>query len=159
MLLAFSIISFLLGASGRRLTPPSSPITLPLHILPRDEAVNAPTVSGITPITISSDRQTYYALLRTGSVYFRVALDTGSSDLWIMGSTCTTGTCTSVPRYPLTYASPTFGVVNDNQTLFQASYADGTVASGFVARESVQLANVTLPDQVFGQTSAYSQRR
>jgi len=40
-------------------------------------------------------------------------------------------------------------VVNNNQTLFKAVYADRTVASGFVARESVQLANLTLPDQVF----------
>ncbi|KAJ7127027.1 aspartic peptidase domain-containing protein [Mycena epipterygia] len=147
MLIAFSILSFLLlGTSGRRLIPPSSPVTLPLHILPRN---GAPTVSGITPVTISSDRQTYFAVIQTGAVYFRVALDTASSDLWIIGSTCSTSACTVVPRYPLAYQSPTFEVVNNNETVFKASYADGTVASGFVARESVRLANVTLPDQVF----------
>ncbi|KAJ6531759.1 aspartic peptidase domain-containing protein [Mycena capillaripes] len=146
----FSILSFfLLGAQGRRVIPPSSSITLPLYVLPRDEAVNASTVSGITHVAISSDRQTYYTVLQTGNVYFRVALDSASSDLWIMGSSCSTSSCTAVPRYPLSYQSPTFGVVNDNQTVFKASYADGTVASGFVARESVSLANMTLPDQVF----------
>lgn len=46
----------------------------------------------------------------------------------IMGSTCTTTSCTAVPRYPLTYQSPTFEVVNNNETLFEARYADGTGA-------------------------------
>ncbi|KAJ7170652.1 acid protease [Mycena crocata] len=151
-MLTFSILSsfIILSASGRRLIPPSaSSITLPLHLLPRAETTNASTVSGITPLTVSSDRQSYFAVLQTGDVYFRVALDTGSSDLWIMGSSCETGTCTSVPRYPLTYQSPTFEVVNNNETVFKARYADGTAATGFVARESVKLANVTVPGQVF----------
>ncbi|KAJ7637731.1 aspartic peptidase domain-containing protein [Mycena polygramma] len=147
---AFLTLSFvLLGAGARRVIPPSSSITLPLHLLPRAELSNASTVSGITPIAISSDRQTYYTVLQIGDVYFRVALDSASSDLWIMGSTCMTSQCTAVPRYPLSYQSPTFGVVNNNGTLFKAGYADGTAASGFVARESVSLANMTLPDQVF----------
>ncbi|KAJ7739758.1 acid protease [Mycena maculata] len=150
MLFTFSTLSLLiLGASGGRLIPPSSPITLPLHVLPRSENVNATTVSGITAASITSDRQSYYVQLQTGPVYFRVALDTASSDLWIMGSTCTTSECTSVPRYPLGYQSSTFGVVNNNETVFSASYADGTAASGFVAKETVQLGNVSLADQVF----------
>ncbi|KAJ6513263.1 acid protease [Mycena sanguinolenta] len=148
-----SILSFvLLGASARRLIPSaSSSVTLPLHLLPRDGTVSnaSSTVAGITPVSLSSDRQTYYVVLQTGDVYFRVALDSASSDLWIVGSSCTTAACKAVPSYPLSYASSTFGVVNNNQTLFEASYADGTVASGFVARESVQLANLTLPQQVF----------
>jgi len=149
---AFSIFLVLLGASARRVIPPSSSIALPLHLLPRDNTAKgnvSSTAAGITPVSISSDRQTYYVVLQTGDVFFRIALDSASSDLWIMGSSCKTASCTAVPRYPLSYESRTFGVVNDNQTLFKASYADGTVASGFVARESVQLANLTLPDQVF----------
>lgn len=116
--------------------------------------------------------RTYYTVLQIGDVYFRVALDSASSDLWIMGSTCTTSQCTAVPRYPLSYQSQTFGVVNNNATLFKAGYADGTgvslcfcfktgaliawltAASGFVARESVSLANMTLTDQVFGQSQS-----
>ncbi|KAJ7475815.1 acid protease [Mycena latifolia] len=148
MFISLPLLSFLLaGASGRSLIPASSPITLPLQILPRDE--NNTTVSGITPVTISSDRQTYFAVLQTGTISFRVALDTASSDLWIMGSTCSSSSCTSVPRYPLAFDSPTFEVVNNNETVFEASYADGTVASGFVAKESIRLANVTLPSQAF----------
>ncbi|KAJ6619714.1 aspartic peptidase domain-containing protein [Mycena sp. CBHHK59/15] len=154
-MLPFSILSLLfLGASGRRyVSPPSSissPIAIPLHVQPRDVNAGTTTLSGITPLTVSSDRQTYFAVIQAGSINFRVALDTASSDLWIMASTCSTSSCAAVPRYPLTYESPTFGVVNDNKTVFEARYADGTVASGFVARESVRLANLTLTDQVFG---------
>lgn len=186
MLAAYFFLFLLpLGAWGRRILPPF-PITLPVHILPRAESstkastsaassaasgkiaaasatagetsTDPQTATGITSVSISSDRQTYYALLKAGPINFRVSLDTGSSDLWITGSTCTTSTCTAVPRYPLGYSSPTFGVVNDNQTVFQATYADGTVASGFVARETVQVANLTLPDLAFGESSSCHQR-
>ncbi|KAJ7035013.1 aspartic peptidase domain-containing protein [Mycena alexandri] len=151
---ALSILSFLLllaGASARHLINPASPIKLPIHVLPRDAnaTTQAMAVSGITPVSISSDRQTYYAVVQMGEIYLRVALDTASSDLWVVGSTCETKSCTAVPRYPLSYQSPTFGVVNNNETAFEAGYADGTVASGFVARETVRLANMTLPNQVF----------
>jgi hypothetical protein len=155
----FPLLSFALlgaGAAARHVNPS---ITLPLYVLPRDGTsantstntsnASVPTVAGIAPVSITSDRQTYYVLLQTGNVYFRVALDSASSDLWLMSSKCTSAECTAVPRYPLSYGSPTFGVVNGNQTLFEATYADGTAASGFVARESVTLANLTIPDQVF----------
>ncbi|KAJ7158790.1 aspartic peptidase domain-containing protein [Mycena filopes] len=148
---AFFILSFLLllaGASARHLIHPASPIKFPIHVLPRDDG-NTSVVSGITPVSISSDRQTYFAVIQLGEIYLRVALDTASSDLWVVGSTCETKSCTAVPRYPLYYQSPTFGVVNDNATVFTAGYADGTVASGFVARQTVRLADMTLPDQAF----------
>lgn len=76
--------------------------------------------------------------------------------------------CGSVPRYPLSYQSPTLVAVNNNNTPFVVSYADGTGvfisqnlkalqtnlrlrgASGYVARETVQLANLTVASQAFG---------
>ncbi|KAG1859417.1 aspartic peptidase domain-containing protein [Suillus tomentosus] len=64
----------------------------------------------------------------------------GSADFWLTSTECTNSTCMSVPRYPLTYANPTFTV----------NYADGTGASGFVARETVEVANMTVANQTFG---------
>ncbi|KIK63098.1 hypothetical protein GYMLUDRAFT_41409 [Collybiopsis luxurians FD-317 M1] len=105
------------------------------------------TQAFITPITLSSDGGSYYALIGLGNMYFRVSLDTASSDLWIMASSCSTSTCQKVPRYPLTYQSATFLAVNNNSTQFNATYADGTTASGFVAKETFHFSNLTVPNQ------------
>lgn len=104
---------------------------------------------GISPVSIAADG-TYYVTLQAGQISFRAALDTGSADFWLDSTACTTSTCTSVPRYPLTYDSPTFVSINNNETTFTVSYADGTGASGFVARETVDVANVTVANQAFG---------
>lgn len=104
---------------------------------------------GISPVSIATDG-TYYVVLQAGQISFRAALDTGSADFWLTSTECTNSTCMSVPRYPLTYASPTFVSINNNQTTFTIDYADGTGASGFIARETVEVANVTVANQAFG---------
>ncbi|KAE9407806.1 acid protease [Gymnopus androsaceus JB14] len=102
----------------------------------------------ITPVTLASDG-TYYILIELGDIYFRVALDSGSADLWTISSSCSTSTCETVPRYPLTYESATFLAVNSNTTAFSAAYADGTTATGFVAKETLHINNLTVPEQAF----------
>ena len=113
--------------------------------------------------------RSYYAVIQVGDINFRVALDTGSADLWLMSSRCSTKTCSAVPRYPLTYNSPSFVSVNSNSTAFTAQFTDGTSvypvlssvlncrltllfsgASGFIARETVKFSNLTLANQAFG---------
>jgi hypothetical protein len=75
--------------------------------------------------------------MQLGDINFRFALDTGSADLWLMSSACSTRACTTVPKYLLTYESPSFVSVNNNSTAFTAQYADGT--GSFNAIACVQL--------------------
>lgn len=113
--------------------------------------VNATTTTAVTvPLTLASDRQTYYSLISLGNVNLRVGLDTGSSDLWVVSSACDTTQCKSLPQYPLSYPSPSFVSVNSNATAFNVSFADTTTASGFVAEETVTLGSFTVPQQAFG---------
>lgn len=58
------------------------------------------------------------------------------------------------PYYVAKTYSSTFESVNNNATTWSTSYGDGTVASGFVARERVGIANMTVPGQVFGMINA-----
>ncbi|KAI0313749.1 acid protease, partial [Amylostereum chailletii] len=94
--------------------------------------------------------RTYYSVLSVGNISFRVALDTASADLWLLSSACSSTHCKSVPRYPLTYHSPTFTPINDNSSLFNVSFADSTAASGFAARETIQLDTLSASEQSFG---------
>lgn len=71
----------------------------------------------------------YYTTIAAGNISFRLALDTGSSDMFIVSTDCLSATCHSIPRYPLKYQSPTFAPLNGNTTAFNVSYADGTCAS------------------------------
>ncbi|KAM5535927.1 hypothetical protein V8D89_010367 [Ganoderma adspersum] len=105
--------------------------------------------STIVPVALSSDKMTYYALSGIGNLSFRLALDTASADLWAVSSACTLNTC-KLPKYPLSYQSPTFVPVNANHSQFSVSYADNTGASGFIARESVTIGNLTVPSQAIG---------
>ncbi|KAN0092782.1 hypothetical protein V8E55_003566 [Tylopilus felleus] len=133
-------------------------VTLVLHILIHycllpgsnlGNSLHIPADDGISPVSLADDG-TYYTVIQAGPINFRASLDTGSSDSWLISTACTTKTCSAVPKYPLTYASPTFVSVNNNNTVFNVSYADGTSASGFVARESIEVSNVTVPSQAFG---------
>ncbi|KAJ3999464.1 aspartic peptidase domain-containing protein [Lentinula boryana] len=103
----------------------------------------------ITSVTLSSNGLSYYVVIALGDIQFRVSLDTASSDLWIMASSCSTSACQIAPRYPLSYESATYQAVNANTTDFVANYADGTSVTGFVAKESVHVSNLTVPNQAF----------
>lgn len=70
--------------------------------------------------------RSFYVLANVGNISFQLALDTASSDLWLLSSDCTSSTCSSIPQYPLTYESSTFGIVNGNLTEFNISFADTT---------------------------------
>jgi len=79
----------------------------------------------------------YYATIAAGNISFRLAVDTGSSDMFITSTDCLSTACRSIPRYPLKYQSPTFASLNGNATAFNVSYADGTCAWFLIAFQSL----------------------
>jgi hypothetical protein len=144
--------------------------------------------SGIASLQLASDKQcvsasfgshltlnvcsrTYFTTVAVGNISFRAALDTGSADLWLLSTGCADSACKSLPRYPLLYDSPSFVAVNNNNTIFNVSFADTTrtlvifyapwqpahchiESSGFVARETVQLASLST-QQAFGAQQSH----
>lgn len=100
------------------------------------------------PVSIGSPPTTY-----------PLQLDLASSDILLAstlcGSHCPTslGTATN-PYYDVSKTSAGFESINSNQTLWNTSYADGTVASGFLAREIITLGDSVVRGQVFGMINA-----
>jgi hypothetical protein len=99
--------------------------------------------------------RSYYVVAQAGSIAFRLALDTGSADTFLLSTACASRACASVPRYPLLYDSPTFGAVNANGTAFNVSYADGTRES----RPSTRRARAGLMGGRQARTGSWRRRR
>lgn len=97
---------------------------VPVALADDEQCVSFPLPSHSGELTAT--RRSYYAVISAGNISFRVALDTGSSDTWLMSSACTSSVCKKVPTYPLAYSSPSFVSINNNETAFAVSYADGT---------------------------------
>ncbi|KAL6302374.1 acid protease [Sparassis latifolia] len=146
--LAFFNVSFATVLSERRSFARELPVRQYLESV--ETGMNATGEAAIVTVSISEDKQSFYTLVSAGNMTFRLALDTGSSDLWVISSACSSSACTSVPRYQLAYQSSTFVPVNSNSTAFNVSYEDGSIASGFIARETLHLSNVTVASQAFG---------
>ncbi|KAJ7252761.1 acid protease [Mycena haematopus] len=79
----------------------------------------------------------------TPAVSYDVILDTGSADLWVAGSPCSTG-CSNVATYDAS-ASSTF---TNKSTPFDIQYGSGE-AVGTLASETVQMAGFSVSNQVF----------
>ncbi|KAI0049746.1 acid protease [Auriscalpium vulgare] len=132
------------------MSPPSSLLPLPVTSSTSPAILRSHCIvraRSLSPVCI---HRTFFSIISVGNISFRVALDTGSSDLWVLSSACTTSSCKSPPKYPLYYPSPSFVSVNGNATTVNVSFADTTTASGFVAMETVQLAELSVPSQAFG---------
>ncbi|KAG8856314.1 Type I transmembrane sorting receptor [Tulasnella sp. 330] len=107
------------------------------------------TSSGTVALTDDYDGidELYYGPVSIGTPAqgSTVDFDTGSSDLWVPVTGCSTSTCVA-PIFK-TASSSTYKV---SSTAFSITYADGTGASGKVATDTVTLAGLTVAGQGFG---------
>lgn len=87
----------------------------------------------------------YYGTLAIGSpsVSFDVLLDTGSSDLWVAGTSCG-AVCNGLPLYD---SSASSSFKNTSQS-FKITYGQGE-ASGYVATETIEMAGFSVFNQGF----------
>ncbi|KIJ50974.1 hypothetical protein M422DRAFT_244936 [Sphaerobolus stellatus SS14] len=96
----------------------------------------------------------YNVLVKLGEIEFLLALDTGSSDIWVITDQCQTQQCRGVPVYPAkSFKSPSFIPVNGNQTAFNISFADTTSANGFIAKETFTIGGIQAAGQAIGMVT------
>ncbi|KAI0666019.1 acid protease [Trametes maxima] len=83
---------------------------------------------------------------------FLIDFDTGSSDLWVPSSSCSSSTCRSKKRYSASSSSSG----SKKSGSFQIQYGDGSTVSGPVYTESVNVAGVSVKNQYFSPVTTLS---
>jgi len=104
------------------------------HTLPVENYMNAQYFS---EITIGSPPQT-----------FKVILDTGSSNLWVPSSECSSIACYLHNKYDHE-ASSTW---KKNGSTFEIRYGSGEV-SGYVSKDTITIGDLVLKDQLFAEVT------
>jgi len=90
----------------------------------------------------------YFAEVQLGTPpqTFKVVLDTGSSNLWVPSSGCTSIACFLHAKYDSS-ASSTF---SKNGSSFEIRYGSGSM-EGFVSRDTLAIGDITIKNQLFAE--------
>ncbi|KAJ6625187.1 acid protease [Mycena sp. CBHHK59/15] len=83
---------------------------------------------------------------------FLIDFDTGSSDLWIPSSGCTSSTCSSKSKYKSSSSSTSAKMSGT----FSIQYGDGSTVSGPVYTETVNVAGIKATKQYFSPVTTLS---
>ncbi|KZT69013.1 acid protease [Daedalea quercina L-15889] len=108
-------------------------ISIPVTPVPRYQGATAQGTNGDVSLS-NSNEYAYLVDVDIGGQSFEVLLDTGSADLWVVSSNCTTQDCTKVPKFDTSDTT--------NLTLsgadFHLGYLLGSV-TGSIATDTVTL--------------------
>ncbi|EIW60502.1 acid protease [Trametes versicolor FP-101664 SS1] len=116
---------------------------IPLYRVPRLDSVSR-RFSGVN-VDLSLETSNQFAYLvnvSIGGEEFMVLLDTGSSDLWVVSSDCSTSDCEGVQKYTRTPS------LSQTDVPFHLNYLVGNV-SGTVGAETVTLGEFQVSSQIF----------
>ncbi|KIK55986.1 hypothetical protein GYMLUDRAFT_248204 [Collybiopsis luxurians FD-317 M1] len=83
---------------------------------------------------------------------FLIDFDTGSSDLWVPSSSCTSSTCSSKHTFDASASSTS----SEQSESFSIQYGDGSTVSGPVYTDTVSVAGVTVTGQTFSPVTTLS---
>ncbi|EMD33591.1 hypothetical protein CERSUDRAFT_117693 [Gelatoporia subvermispora B] len=83
---------------------------------------------------------------------FLIDFDTGSSDLWVPSSTCTSSTCSSKKKYTASKSSTSA----KKSGTFSIQYGDGSTVSGPINTDTVSVAGITATGQYFSPVTTLS---
>jgi len=83
---------------------------------------------------------------------FLIDFDTGSSDLWVPSSKCTSNVCTSKSKYDASHSSTSAS----KSGTFEIHYGDGSTVSGPVYSDTVSVAGISAKNQVFSPVTTLS---
>ncbi|KAJ6453581.1 acid protease [Mycena sanguinolenta] len=83
---------------------------------------------------------------------FVIDFDTGSSDLWVPSSSCTSSTCSSKSKFKSSSSS----TYKKQSGTFSIQYGDGSTVSGPIASDTVAVAGVKVTNQAFSPVTTLS---
>ncbi|GAA5905396.1 hypothetical protein JCM6882_003148 [Rhodosporidiobolus microsporus] len=89
--------------------------------------------------------------LTIGGQYFLIDFDTGSSDLWVPGTGCTSTACANKRKY-----TPSSSAVAIPSKQFSILYGDGSTTKGSVFTDTVAIAGLTATNQTFAAATTLS---
>ncbi|EKM60377.1 uncharacterized protein PHACADRAFT_246256 [Phanerochaete carnosa HHB-10118-sp] len=98
-------------------------------------------VEWMGPITIGTPNQ-----------LFSIDFDTGSSDLWVPSSSCTSSTCVNKKKYDASKSSTS----SQKNGTFTIGYGDNSTVSGPIYTDTVTVAGLTATDQYFSPVTTLS---
>lgn len=97
------------------------------------------------------DRSADYSTIAIGSPpqEFKVVLDTGSSNLWVPSSDCSSIACYLHSKYDHSGSS----TYKKNGSEFGIRYGSGEVA-GYISQDTVQIGDLKIKNQLFGEATS-----
>ncbi|KAK3844275.1 MAG: aspartic peptidase domain-containing protein [Linnemannia gamsii] len=106
------------------------------------DIVSAKKGVGRVPVTNPAFDTEYYGPIKIGTLgqTFNMNFDTGSSDIWVASSTCTSAPCKSHRRFNLS-KSKTF-LKDTSKRVFQIAYGDGSFATGTIASDMINVGGI-----------------